>query len=527
MNTPALLMILDGFGLREPADDNAISAAHAPYLEYLLSGKDFPVRAIHSSGLDVGLPDGQMGNSEVGHLNIGSGRVVMQELTKIDKAIATGALKDNLVLQNAIKHAKSTGGIFHLMGLLSDGGVHSDAAHLEALIYVLAKAGIRRIRIHAFLDGRDVAPDSGSKHVNNLQAFIQVMGAAMNVEIGIASIMGRYYAMDRDKRWDRVSRAWETLVEAKTFGQKIGDYIYDEGTGQLEAIRASYERGVFDEFVEPIAFYPEGINDGDSVLFFNFRPDRARELTQAFTQSKFAEFARERTPKVHFVCMTEYDETFNLPVLFEKERIDNTLADVLSDAGLRQLHIAETEKYAHVTFFLNGGAEEPKDGEERVLIPSPKVATYDLQPEMSAVEVSDALIAAIDEGRADVYIVNYANGDMVGHTGVFNAAVAAIETLDVCVKRVIEAVRAAGGVVLLTADHGNADKMSDADGKPFTAHTPADVPLIAMDFSGAKADKLWSFSDNDGKLADVAPTFLKLIDLEKNPPNSWTGKSLL
>jgi 2,3-bisphosphoglycerate-independent phosphoglycerate mutase len=399
--------------------------------------------------------------------------------------------------------------------------------------------------------------------VSDLLAFVKVVSIATNTDIRLASMSGRYYAMDRDRRWDRVELAWKSIVCAENL-------LDEDGKGQPEALEASYAAGVTDEFFKPAAFCPEGVRDGDTVLFFNFRPDRARELTRAFADPGFAEFerrcvsetrpgradrlesaggakrahspcvseprpslnaempAQDAAPEAHFVCMTEYDPSFGLPVMFAKERVDATLADVLSEAGLRQLHIAETEKYAHVTFFLNGGEEAPKAGEERILVPSPKVATYDMKPEMSAVEVTDALVEAVRAGRADVYIVNYANGDMVGHTGVYEAAVTAIETLDLCLRRLVAAMEAAGGVTLLTADHGNADKMADEDGRPFTAHTSADVPLVAVFPHGAPvfpADVPRGFVGGEGRLADVAPTFLDMIGIE--PPATWTGRSLL
>ncbi|MBE0416658.1 MAG: 2,3-bisphosphoglycerate-independent phosphoglycerate mutase [Coriobacteriia bacterium] len=504
---PFCLIIMDGYGLAEPGPGNAISSAHTPTLDALFEG--CPHTRLEASGEAVGLPDGQMGNSEVGHLNIGAGRVVYQELTRISQAIEDGSFVENKTLGAAVDAAVADGRAVHFMGLLSDGGVHSHRDHLYALIRLAKRRGATRVYVHCFLDGRDVPPDSGLGFVADLEGFLAEEGVGQ-----VATVMGRYYAMDRDNRWERVERAWRALV--------LGDGI--DVPGAHQAVAASYAAGITDEFVVPAVIAQDGvpvatIQDGDAVIFFNFRPDRAREIARALVDSGFRGFERPISPQVHFVCLTEYDPSIPAPVAFAKDLPRCVLADVLSEAGLRQLHVAETEKYAHVTFFLNGGAEKPKEGEERVLVPSPKVATYDLKPEMSAIEVTDELVRAIREGRADVYIVNYANCDMVGHTGVFSAAVAAVETVDACVGRVTQAIRDRGGVTLVTADHGNAEQMIDADGaSPFTAHTPADVPLIVVD------DRVRALADR-GMLADVAPTLLALLGIE--PPEEWTGRSLL
>lgn len=504
---PLCLIIMDGYGLAEPGPGNAIAAARTPRLDALF--EKFAHTRLMASGEAVGLPDGQMGNSEVGHLNIGAGRVVYQELTRIDKAIEDGTFFENEVLDAAVDSAVADDRAVHFMGLLSDGGVHSHLEHLYALVRLAKRRGAERVYVHCFLDGRDVPPDSGLGFIDELEEFLEAEGVG-----SIATVMGRYYAMDRDNRWERVERAWRALV--------LGEGV--DAQGAHAAVSASYEDDVTDEFVAPTVIERDGVpiatvHDGDSVIFFNFRPDRAREITRAFVDPGFTGFERPEVPEVHFVCLTEYDPSIPAPVAFSKDLPSCVLADVLASAGLRQLHIAETEKYAHVTFFLNGGVETPKEGEERVLVPSPKVATYDLQPEMSAYGVTDELVRAIDNDRSDVYIVNYANCDMVGHTGVFDAAVAAVEAVDTSVGRVVEAIRLQGGTTVLTADHGNAEQMLESDGRrPFTAHTPADVPLLVVD------DRVRDLLDG-GILADVAPTLLGLLDIET--PEEWTGRSLL
>ncbi len=501
-NLPALIAVLDGFSRGTPGPGNAVAAADTPHLDALFS--EWPTTTLAASGLAVGLPEGQMGNSEVGHLNIGAGRVVYQELTRIDLAISDGSIFDNAVLACAIDAAVTAGKAVHFMGLLSDGGVHSHEKHLYALVELAKRRGARDVWVHAFLDGRDTPPRSGLGYVQALEDELAGIGVG-----AVATVMGRYYAMDRDNRWDRVERAWQAIV--------LGEGLpADSATA---AVAASYEGGNGDEFVVPSVVAPARVTDGDAVIFFNFRPDRAREITRAFTDATFEGFERPVFPATHFVCLTEYDPTIPAAVAFPKQLPRHVLADVLAENDLTQLHIAETEKYAHVTFFFNGGSEEPKAGETRILVPSPKVATYDLQPEMSAPAVTEELLAAIARDAADVYIVNYANCDMVGHTGVFEAAVRAVEAVDAGIGAVVEAIHRRGGVALITADHGNAEAMVDPDGAtPFTAHTTSDVPLIVV------ADGVEGLRPG-GKLADIAPTLLDLIGVEK--PVEWTGESLL
>jgi len=501
-NLPALIVIMDGFGEAAAMPGNAVAVANTPNLDRLFA--ESPHTTLDASGLAVGLPPGQMGNSEVGHLNIGAGRVVYQELTRIDLAIKDGSLFENPVLASTIDAAVSEGRAVHFMGLVSDGGVHSHENHLYALVEMAARRGADRIWVHAFLDGRDTPPESGLDFVGRLEERLDEIGAG-----AVATVMGRYYAMDRDNRWDRVEAAWRALV--------LGEGVPAESaTG---AIAASYQAGVTDEFVVPAVVRPARIDAGDAVVFFNFRPDRAREITRAFTDPTFEGFDRPVYPQVRFVCLTEYDPTIPAAVAFAKTFPENVLADVLAANGLRQLHIAETEKYAHVTFFLNGGAEPPKEGETRILVPSPKVPTYDLKPEMSAPEVTTRLVSAIRDDAADVYIVNYANCDMVGHTGVFEAAVTAVEAVDAGVGAIVDAVRERGGIAMITADHGNAESMVDADGDtPFTAHTLSRVPLAVV------APGVVDLESN-GILADVAPTLLALIGVGQ--PGEWTGHSLL
>jgi 2,3-bisphosphoglycerate-independent phosphoglycerate mutase len=450
-----------------------------------------------------------MGNSEVGHLNIGAGRVVYQEITRISAAIADGTFFDNETLATAMGDAAAAGGAVHLMGLVSDGGVHSHVEHVHALVELAARSGVERLFVHAFLDGRDTPPESGAGHVASLERFLRDRGVGR-----FATVSGRYWAMDRDRRWERVERAWRALV--------MGEGV--EAESATQAIEASYGAGVADEFVEPVVLTQGGqpvatVNDGDAVVFFNFRPDRARQLTRAMTDAGFDAFERPVFPDVRFVCLTEYDPMIDAEVAFEKDLPERVLADVLAQAGLTQLHIAETEKYAHVTFFLNGGAEEPKEGETRVLVPSPKVPTYDRQPHMSAPEVTERLVEAISAGAADVYIANYANCDMVGHTGVYDAAVRAVEAVAEGVGRVLEAVDGAGGCAIVTADHGNAEQMLDADGTtPFTAHSTDEVPFIAV---CSRVERVVE----GGKLADVAPSLLDMLGLPV--PEEWTGQTLL
>ena len=536
LNLPVCLIIMDGFGLAEPGPGNAISLANTPTLDHLFA--TCPTIKLQASGEAVGLPAGQMGNSEVGHLNIGAGRVVHQELSRINRACADGSLRANPVLMKAFRQVIDAGSVLHLMGLLSDGGVHSSNAHLYALMDMAAAMGVPRVHIHCFMDGRDVPPESGRGYIEGLQAKIDELnaggapslpaeggdGAAQPAATGadgaasggprfrIASVSGRMYAMDRDNRWEREQLAWEALVHANP--------LSDAPTA-ADAIQRSYDQGTTDEFVVPVALCDRGILDGDAVVFFNFRPDRAREISYAFTQPEFDRFDRGRTPRASFVCLTEYDPEIPAPVAFAKEFPANVLADVVSDAGLTQYHIAETEKYAHVTFFLNGGVEEPKAGERRVLIPSPKVATYDLQPQMSEPEVAETLACAIDGNEADVYIVNFANCDMVGHTGVIPAAVAAVEAVDAGVAQVLAALERAGGTALLTADHGNADRMIADDGTPFTAHTTALVPLCLIDYSGRGL----GLKDGVGALCNISPTLLDIMGVA--PSAEMDAESLL
>ena len=508
LTLPACLIIMDGFGLAEPGPGNAISQADTPCLDQLFATR--PWTRLEASGEAVGLPEGQMGNSEVGHLNIGAGRVVYQELTRINRACADGSLAANPVLNDAFAAASRPGAALHLMGLVSDGGVHSSNEHLYALARAAKAAGVAHIAVHCFMDGRDVPPKSGAGYLEELEAVARELSDDACV-VEIASISGRYYAMDRDNRWERVEAAWRAVVCAEPCVNAT----------PAQVMADSYEAGVTDEFVVPTALSPRGVREGDAVVFFNFRPDRAREITRAFVDPTFAGFDRGDWPRVSFACLTEYDPEIPAPVAFPKEFPEEVLADVLAAAGLRQYHIAETEKYAHVTFFLNGGREEPKAGEERALIPSPKVATYDLQPEMSEPDVAATLAAAIDADEADVYIVNFANPDMVGHTGVIPAAVAAVEAVDAGVAQVLAALERKGGIAFVTADHGNADKMLADDGSPFTAHTTALVPFAFADFAGTGR----TLDGRQGSLCDIAPTLLEAVGLEA--PAAMTGQSLL
>ncbi|MDO9080130.1 MAG: 2,3-bisphosphoglycerate-independent phosphoglycerate mutase, partial [Desulfuromonadales bacterium] len=465
-----------------------------------------------ASGLDVGLPDGQMGNSEVGHLNIGAGRIIYQDLTKISKSIADGDFFTNPALLAAMQAVAGGKGKLHLMGLLSDGGVHSHNTHLYALIRMAKAQGVAEILVHPFLDGRDTPPRSAAQYLAELETEMVKIGGGR-----IATIIGRYYAMDRDNRWDRVERAWRALVQGE--GQRAAD--------SATAIAAAYNAGQNDEFVEPWIIAPPGqaaatMHDHDTVIFFNFRSDRAREITRALIDPDFTAFTRSRSPQLAaYVCMAEYDETLPLPVAFPSESYPQLLGEVVAAAGLAQLRIAETEKYAHVTFFFNGGSEVPSPGEDRVLIPSPQeVATYDQQPAMSAVAVTDAAIERLQSGRYALIILNFANPDMVGHTGIMPAAITAMETVDACIGRLVAALLAAGGTALITADHGNCEQMTDAVGKPHTAHTSNRVPLLLVDAAHRALRQ-----DGSGRLADLAPTVLELLDLPQ--PAAMTGKSLL
>ena len=502
MKKPLILMILDGFGIG-PDYGNAVKAAKKPNLDRLFSSN--PITQIGASGLNVGLPDGQMGNSEVGHTNIGAGRIVYQELTRITKSIEDGDFFSNPALVKAVDKAASSGAALHLMGLLSDGGVHSHNRHLYAILKLAKQHGCQKVYVHAFLDGRDVPPSSGKEYVAECRDKMKEIGVGE-----IATVMGRYYAMDRDNRWDRVEKAYAAMAYGE--GVRCSDPV--------QAVEDSYKAGVTDEFVIPaVCAENAAVKAGDSVIFFNFRPDRAREITRAFVDPDFKGFARKNGFfPLHYVCMTQYDVTMpNVDVAFRPETLKNTFAEYISSKGLTQLRIAETEKYAHVTFFFNGGVETVYPGEDRVLIKSPKVATYDLQPEMSAYEVTDALVERIKSGKYDVIILNFANCDMVGHTGIFEAAKAAVEAVDKCVGRVTDAIAEMGGTALITADHGNSERMIAEDGTPFTAHTTNPVPFCVVGYPC----KLRS----GGKLADIAPTMLKVLGLPKPP--EMTGKSII
>ena len=506
-NTPLALIILDGFGYSPNKRGNAIALARTPHFDDWFAR--FPNTLIEGSGRYVGLPAGQMGNSEVGHLNIGAGRIIRMDISRIDRAIETGEFFRNTALVEAMDHAINKGSALHLMGLVSEGGVHSWHEHLYALLRMAKDRGLERVFVHAFLDGRDTAPDSGAGYLRNLADVMR-----KNRNGRVASVIGRYYAMDRDKRWDRTEKAYRLLTRAD------GKRSHDPEV----AVRNCYAEGIGDEFMPPIAIVDEHgkpvatIQDRDSVIFFNFRADRARQLTRAFTEEDFPGFDRGTKLEVDLTCMTEYSADFHLPVAFSPIKHKQILADVLAQAGLKNLRIAETEKYAHVTFFFNGGVEPEFPGETRILVPSPKVATYDLQPEMSALEVTDRVVGEIESGKFDVIIMNYANADMVGHTGVLNAAIKAIETIDTCVGRVVEAIRARGGTVMVTADHGNAEQMVDPDtGQPFTAHTINPVPLILIDqYRGQLRE--------GGSLQDIAPTMLGILGFPK--PAEMTGEDL-
>ena len=499
---PTTLIIMDGFGLRKETDGNAAAAAATPVLDRLFAENAWT--ELQASGRWVGLPDGQMGNSEVGHTNIGGGRVVFQDLPRISNAVADGSFFANAAYLHAMETCRAQGTALHLMGLLSDGGVHSHIEHLYALLRMAKRQGLEKVYIHAFLDGRDVSPSSGAGFVEETVRHCAEIGVGK-----IATVMGRYYAMDRDKRWDRVEQAYDAMV-------------YGEGSASdpdpVHAVRESYVGGVTDEFVEPVVCDAEGsISDNDSVIFFNFRPDRARELTRALVDPEFSGFTRQLFP-LTFVCTTEYDASMpNVEVAFPRQSVVNGLGEYLSRMGMTQLRIAETEKYAHVTFFFNGGVETVFPGEDRCLIPSPKVATYDLQPEMSAPAVCEECVKRIESGAYDVIVLNFANCDMVGHTGVFDAAVKAVETVDTCVGKVVEATRRQGGIAMVTADHGNAEVMRQADGSPMTAHTTNPVPFILV---GAGSELR-----QGGCLADIAPTILDVLGL--NQPEEMTGKTLI
>ena len=509
-NGPLLLAILDGWGLREDKESNAIALANLPNYHHLIS--TYPHTVLKCSGEDVGLPRGQMGNSEVGHLNIGAGRIVYQELTRISKAIEDGSFFTNEELLRAVNKAKSGHKKLHLLGLVSDGGVHSHLDHLFAILMMAKEQGLTEVYIHAFLDGRDVSPTSGLGYIKKLQEKCR------ELETGkIATVMGRFYAMDRDRRWERVALAYQAMVEALGEKASLAD----------EAIKQSYEKEITDEFMLPTVIVDEkgspigSIAEGDSIIFFNFRADRAREITRAFTDKDFNGFFRARGHLgVHYLCLTQYSVDINAPVAFPPENLRDTLGEVLSKQGLNQLRIAETEKYAHVTFFFNGGIEAPNPGEDRILVPSPKVATYDLSPEMSAYEVTERLLAELEKGLYQAVVLNFANPDMVGHTGSLEAAIKAVEAVDACLGKLVSKVLAKKGIMLITADHGNAENMVDPQtGGPHTAHTSNLVPFILV------GEHLQAAQLHTGSLRDIAPTMLDLLDIEK--PIAMTGQSLI
>lgn len=510
MKKPYAIIIMDGYGLSGEKNGNAIAMEGSPNVEKYR--REYPSGELGASGMSVGLPDGQMGNSEVGHLNMGAGRIVYQELTKITKEIGDGGFFKNEALLGAMENVKKNHKKLHVWGLLSDGGVHSHNTHLYALLKMCKENGLDNAYVHCFMDGRDVSPTSGAGFLRDLQAEMDKLAFGE-----IASVCGRYYAMDRDNRWERVAKAYDMLT--------LGNGIHTENAA--EAAEASYRNEVTDEFILPTNVVKGGrpvalVEEGDSIIFFNFRPDRAREITRAFSQEDFNGFERKTGYlKPYYVCFTQYDATFkDVRVAFKPQSLDNTLGEYLSKKGLTQLRIAETEKYAHVTFFFNGGVEAPNAGEERALVPSPKVATYDLQPEMSAFEVTDRAIKELSSGKFDVMILNFANCDMVGHTGVISAAEKAVETVDICVDKVLRQILKMGGGALLTADHGNADKMIAEDGSPFTAHTTNPVPVVLV-CDRLKDKKL----REGGVLADLAPTLLDMMGLEK--PAEMTGKTLI
>jgi len=490
-----LLAILDGWGYREKRHGNAIAHAHTPNMDSFM--KKYPFTILQAGGTAVGLPAGQMGNSEVGHINIGEGRIVYQDSARILKAIEDGSFFENDVLKKAMEKAKKTR--LHLIGLIGPGGVHALPEHLFALLKMAKENGVRHVSIHCFTDGRDTPPKSALEHIKRLQKKIDEIGIGE-----IATIVGRYYAMDRDKRWDRTKKAYEMLTQGK--GRKARN--------AEEAIKKAYEKGETDEFILPTVVKKTSIKDDDVVIFFNFRPDRARQLTQAFVDAKFKKFERKKL-NLHFVTMTRYMDGLDAEIAFDKVMLTNTFGEVISKHGMKQLRIAETEKYAHVTFFFNGGREKPFDGEERCLIPSPKIATYDMKPEMSAYEVTREVIKRIREKKYDVIILNYANPDMVGHTGIWEAAVKAVEAVDKCIEKVVDAVLKQKGIAIITADHGNVEEMLE-DGNPKTAHTTNPVPFILI----GKDVEL-----RKGNLGDIAPTMLELLGIEK--PKEMTGKSLI
>ena len=502
-----MLMILDGFGANSNNDGNAVELANTPNIDRLM--KTCPTTDIYTSGLNVGLPDGQMGNSEVGHTNIGAGRVVYQELTRITKSIEDGDFFSIPELVEAIENCKKNNSKLHVMGLLSDGGVHSHIRHLYAILELAKRKDFEDVYVHCFMDGRDTPPSSGENYILKLEEKMKEKGVGK-----IATISGRFYSMDRDKRWARIQKSYDALVNG----------VGEKSNTAIVAIENSYQKEIFDEFIEPTVICNGDtpvatIENNDSVIFFNFRPDRAREITRTLVDKEFNEFETKKM-NLYFVCFTRYDETMpNVEIAFKPTTLTNTFGEYVSKNGLNQLRIAETEKYAHVTFFFNGGEEKQYEGEDRILVPSPKVETYDLKPEMSAIEVTDKLIEAVNSKKYDTIIINYANPDMVGHTGNLEAAIKAIETIDTCVQKVVEAVEKQNGVILITADHGNAEQMIDyKTGEPHTAHTTNPVPLILVGMQN-------NIKLKSGKLSDLAPTMLDIMNMEK--PEEMTGESLL
>ncbi|MBD2295950.1 2,3-bisphosphoglycerate-independent phosphoglycerate mutase [Anabaena sphaerica FACHB-251] len=507
---PVVLVILDGWGYCEDKRGNAIAAAKTPIMDSLWAA--YPHTLIRTSGKAVGLPEGQMGNSEVGHLNIGAGRVVPQELVRISDAVEDGSLAANPALVKICQEVRSSNGKLHLVGLCSDGGVHSHITHLFGLLDIAKEQRISQVCIHAIMDGRDTPPSDGAKYIQRLQDYID------QVNIGqIVTVSGRYYAMDRDHRWDRVQRAYNVMTQDGA----------GNGLTALEVLQTSYSEGVTDEFILPVRIAPGAVAPGDGVIFFNFRPDRARQLTQAFVSPVFQGFERQQITPLSFVTFTQYDPDLSVSVAFTPQNLTNILGEVIANHGLKQFRTAETEKYAHVTYFFNGGLEEPCDGEDRELVSSPMVATYDKEPAMSAKAVTDVAIAGIEKGIYSLVVMNYANPDMVGHTGQIEATVTAIETVDRCLGRLIDSIGKAGGTAIITADHGNAEYMLDDNGNPWTAHTTNPVPLILVEGEKVKIPGYGTDVDlrNDGKLADIAPTILDILQLPQPP--EMTGRSLL
>ncbi|MFE4108096.1 2,3-bisphosphoglycerate-independent phosphoglycerate mutase [Almyronema epifaneia] len=508
--SPMVLVILDGWGYREDTTGNAVTAANTPVMDSLWSA--YPHTLIRTSGKDVGLPDGQMGNSEVGHLNIGAGRVVPQELVRISDAVEEGTLQENAALLAVCQAVRYRNSKLHLIGLCSEGGVHSHLNHLLGLLDMAKAQDLSQVCIHAVTDGRDTKPTDGVMALQRLQDYTQTIGLGQ-----IVTLSGRYYAMDRDRRWDRVEKVYRVMTEDGS------------GTGQtaVAALKASYEAGATDEFVQPVRLAPGAVEAGDGVIFFNFRPDRARQLTQAFVVPEFNGFERSRIEPLEFVTMTQYDQTLSVKVAFEPQNLSNILGEVIASRGLKQFRTAETEKYAHVTYFFNGGLEDPFVGEDRELVPSPQVATYDKQPEMSAQAVTDVAIAAVEKRVYSLIVINYANPDMVGHTGNLDATVDALETVDRQLGRLLDSIIKAGGTTIIIADHGNSEYMCDEDGKPWTAHTTNPVPFILVEGEGLKIPGYGTDVQlrPDGRLADIAPTILDILKLPQPP--EMTGRSML